>query len=79
MEGVRERWSLEERGEDGRRAEGEAESVGDYVVLTGAWESDVARYEVVGVYGGRGFFEDVVQASAGEGQGFGRCDEVDFI
>jgi hypothetical protein len=48
-------------------------------VLTGAWESDVARYEVVGVYGGRGFFEDVVHASAGEGQSFGRCDEVDFI
>ena len=48
-------------------------------MLTGAWEGDVARYEVVGVHGGRGLFEDVVQASAREGQGFGRCDKVDFI
>jgi hypothetical protein len=78
--GARKRGPDEEGCEDGWRAEGEAQDVGDHAVLVGALEGDVvARYEVVGVHGGRGVFEDVVQASAGEWEGFGRREKVDVI
>ena len=66
---AREGGPREERGEDGGRAEREAQDVGDYVGRAGSPEGGVARYEVVGVHGGRRVFEDVVQASAGEGEG----------
>ena len=66
---VRERWPLEERGEDGRRAEGEAQGVGDYAGSAGGWECGVACYEVVGVHDRRGIFEDIVQTLAGEREG----------
>ena len=57
---VREGGSREERGEDGGCAEREAQDVGDYVGRAGSPEGGVARYEVVGVHGGRRVFEDVV-------------------
>ena len=57
---VREGGSREERGEDGGRAERETQDVGDYAGRAGSPEGGVARYEVVGVHGGRRVFEDVV-------------------
>ena len=63
----------EERDEDGgRAADGEAQGVGDYVdaAPAEARERDVAPQEVVYVHAGRGVFEDVVQASAREREGF---------
>jgi hypothetical protein len=67
---VGEGWPLEERGEDGWRAEGEAKDVGDDVCPTTAWEFGVACYEVVGVHGGGSIPEDIVQTSAREREGF---------
>ena len=60
----------EKHGEHGWRAEGEAQGVGDYAGSTGRWERRVARYEVVCVHGGRGRFEDVIQALGGERECF---------
>ena len=60
----------EEHGEHGWRAEGEVQGIDDYAGSTGRWERKVARYEVVCVHGGRGRFEDVMQALGGERECF---------
>ena len=61
---------VEERGENGWRAEWEAKDVGDSAWPTAFWEFAIACYEVVCVQGGRGILEDIVQTSAREREGF---------
>ena len=65
-----ETWPLEERGEDGWRAEGETKNVGDNARPTTVWYFDVVCYEIVGVHGGGSVLKDIVQTSAREREGF---------